>query len=205
MTEENKDKEVFLPIEFVPVFGQPFDVAQFKGSSLVLPTASAGMNAAIGVDLYLMNENVKKVVDQYKSFWHAQNTIVDYGNSEVVHYQSAVDFGKDTSVNSSRQRKDGRLDKRGLGDTLLKDVVNEKGYDVFVHQMTGLKEPSVLVEIGDYFHRPARLWFPWIGKDGAGYNHKRAAWLGCFRSLSFSISTYYGLGDRDAARGVRER
>lgn len=59
MQEDKKEK--FIPIQFVPVHGTQFDTSYFKGSSLVLPTSSAGMSAMIAVDLFITNESVKKV------------------------------------------------------------------------------------------------------------------------------------------------
>ena len=48
------------PLEFVPVFGSGFDAAKFKNTQLVIPCAGAGMNASVGIDLYILNENATK-------------------------------------------------------------------------------------------------------------------------------------------------
>lgn len=48
------------PFEFVPVFGSNFDQSKFKGTQLVIPCLSAGMNATIAVDFYILNENATK-------------------------------------------------------------------------------------------------------------------------------------------------
>lgn len=50
----------FTPLEFVPVFGTGFDVSKLKGTTLVIPTLSAGMSANIAVELYILNEGMTK-------------------------------------------------------------------------------------------------------------------------------------------------
>lgn len=48
-------------MQFVPVFGSSHDPSIFKGSTLVLPTTSAGMSSNIAADLFVMNEGAIKV------------------------------------------------------------------------------------------------------------------------------------------------
>jgi len=50
----------FAPLTFVPVFGSNFSPSEFKGTTLVLPTTSAGMSSSIAVDLYILNQNATK-------------------------------------------------------------------------------------------------------------------------------------------------
>jgi predicted ATP-grasp superfamily ATP-dependent carboligase len=59
MVEENKEK--FIPLQFVAAHGETFDTSQFKGSTLVLPTSSAGMTAMIAAELFISNESIKRV------------------------------------------------------------------------------------------------------------------------------------------------
>jgi len=48
--------------EFFPAEGESPDfAAQVKGSTLVYPTLSAGMGPAMAVDLFILNENAKKL------------------------------------------------------------------------------------------------------------------------------------------------
>lgn len=48
-------------MEFVPVFGTTPDLSALSGSTLVLPTFSAGMSPMIAVDLFLLNEKPDKL------------------------------------------------------------------------------------------------------------------------------------------------
>lgn len=48
-------------MEFVKVFGSNNDLSGCKGSTLVLPTTSAGGSALIGVDLYILNGGCTKL------------------------------------------------------------------------------------------------------------------------------------------------
>ena len=58
----------FAPIEFVPVFGTEFNKDRFKGSTLVLPTSSAGMSGLIGSDLFILNEGLTKAGYLYSEY-----------------------------------------------------------------------------------------------------------------------------------------
>jgi len=60
MDTENTKIPSFTPIQFVPVFGSGFDISKMKGTTLVMPTLSAGMSANIGVELYILNEGMTK-------------------------------------------------------------------------------------------------------------------------------------------------
>ena len=48
-------------MEFVKVFGSNNDLSGVKGSTLVLPTTSAGMSANIAVDLFILNGGCTKL------------------------------------------------------------------------------------------------------------------------------------------------
>ena len=48
-------------MDFVPVFGTTPDLSALSGSTLVLPTFSAGMSPMIAVDLFLLNEKPDKL------------------------------------------------------------------------------------------------------------------------------------------------
>jgi len=45
---------------FVPVHGSGFKPEVFSGSTLVIPCHSAGMSPFIGLDLYILNEGMRK-------------------------------------------------------------------------------------------------------------------------------------------------
>ena len=48
-------------MQFVPVFGTTHDLSAVKGSTLVLPSTSAGLSANIAADLFILNEKVTKL------------------------------------------------------------------------------------------------------------------------------------------------
>ena len=48
-------------MNFVPVHGTSPDLASLKGTTLVLPTFSAGMSAMIATDLFILNEQPTKL------------------------------------------------------------------------------------------------------------------------------------------------
>ena len=50
-----------IALKFVPVFGTSHSESEMKNSTLVIPTMSAGLNAIIAVDLYILNEGMTKL------------------------------------------------------------------------------------------------------------------------------------------------
>ena len=100
------------------------------------------------------------------------------------------------------QRKTSRFDKVTLQDSLLENALKDAAHTRYVKQLTGLANPADLVEIGKYFGKPAKLWFPWNGQAGATFNDKRAAWFGC-NSNYLSLNGNYYLNYSNAGRGVR--
>ena len=152
------------------------------------------------------NPDAEALLQQYKNHgagygWQAQNTIINYAAEEIIHYPTAADFGQTTAVNNGL-RKTGRFTKASLKDNLLENALKDVAHTLYVKQLTGLANPADLVEIGNYFGRPAKLWFPWNGQAGATYNEKRAAWFGC-NSSNLNLDGYSNRNDCSAARGVR--
>src|SRR3989339_2112991 len=151
--------------------------------------------------------HVEKVLQQYKNKgddngWHAQNTIIDFGSSKVIHYPSASDFSGVTAVNGSQGHVALSFVKDSLEDALLKDALHDASSRRFLQQLTGLENPEVLIPIGEYFSHPAKVWFPWNGKAGKGFKETRSAWFGCFVT-SFDLFANDFLLNTFAARGVR--
>ena len=68
------------------------------------------------------------------------------------------------------------------------------------HRLAILPNPSILVDIGTYFGKPANIWFPWSGQNSSAQTDKRAAWLGC-NDNDFNLNANSNLDDDDA-RGV---
>lgn len=151
--------------------------------------------------------DVKRFLLQYKDHGagyglHVQNTVINYGTPEIIHYPTAADFNQAVAVNAGQKRKAGNFAKATLQDCLLEDALKDAAPTRYVKQFTGLVTPEVLVEVGKYFGKPAQLWFPWNGQAGTAFTDKRAAWLGCSSDV-FYLITYNYLNYFNAARGVR--
>ena len=149
----------------------------------------------------------KALLDQYKdkgngNGYQAQNTLIDFSTQAIIHSPTSADFGVTNAVNAAHPRIPKTFVKVTLQDSVLKTALQDQAHLRYVKQLTGLRDPRVLVEIGNYFGKPAKLWFPWSGKNGASYNEKRAAWLGC-NAYYFSLGADDLLNCNDAARGVR--
>ena len=149
----------------------------------------------------------RQILGQYKNKgigngWHAQNTLLAFDSGHVLHYPIAADFGEMGKVNAGRSRVALSIDKSRLCDGPLEAGLRDDATRRYVRQLTGLKEPDVLVDIGKDFGKPAYLWFPWSGRNGAKYTGTRAAWLGCDSSY-FGLFGGSVLDDNDAARRVR--
>ncbi len=152
------------------------------------------------------DKEVRRVFMQYKdqgygSGLHAQNGLVDFGVRQFIHYPNAADFGKSGSVNAGRRRTALSFDKFVLRSERLEDALRVPEKARYVRQWSCLKDPSVLVEIGEEYGNPARLWFPWNRKNSTGYNKKMLAWVGHIADIftlyaSGNLSFYY------ATRGV---
>ncbi|MEK6950756.1 MAG: hypothetical protein AABX13_03465, partial [Nanoarchaeota archaeon] len=93
--------------------------------------------------------------------------------------------------------------KAALQDSLLESALAGPEAVRYVRQLTGLPEPSRLIEIGRYFDRLAKLWFSWKGQNSAQDTQKMAAWFGCYSIVSFVLNAYGDLDGTGAARGVR--
>ncbi|MEK6905868.1 MAG: hypothetical protein AABX24_05700, partial [Nanoarchaeota archaeon] len=142
-------------------------------------------------------------LDHYKdkgngTGWHAQNTVINWGTQEIIHYTRDDDFpvhGGNTNINQSQARKAFRFNKAGFSSTTLADALTKPEFKKYVQNLTGLNDPSVLVEIGQYFGQPAMVWV-------SSSNDTRAVWFGCYCN-SFNLYANDNLKYGSAARGVR--
>ena len=178
-----------------------------KEMGLFLPSFALTCNIVARLYEERNDPEIERVLQQYKDKgngfgWHAQNTIIDFGSSKVIHYPSASDFSGVTAVNASQSRVVLPFVKDSLEDALLKDALRDASSRRFLQQLTGLHEPEILIEIGKYFGKPAKVWFPWNGKARKSFKETRAVWFGC-DNTSFFLVMYDDLIDASAARGVR--
>lgn len=182
-----------------------------KTGSSFLPSLALSCN--IGAALYQHKDDpeVKPVLMHYNHGfgfgWPVQNTVIDWGEEKIIHYPHKNDFtehGGKTSINQARQRtllpflrtKERKFwFNKSLSDTILEKGLKDPLMARFVCQLTGLQDPSVLVELGNCFGKTAMVFV-------SPNNVTRVAWFGCYRNnLSLDGGGYLG-GDY-AARGVR--
>ena len=183
-------------------------ILHFEKKNMFLPSFALSCNVLACLFANKDNEDCNKALMQYKNRgaecgWHAQNTIVDWKNKKIRHYPLDMDFhndGGNDNVNQSRQNAELGFDVKGLETMSMEDALKRKEFERFIINLTGLKSPEVLVEIGKYFDKPARIWVP---NNPSDVKYTSASWLGCY-NYSFSIVAYRGLSYNSAARGVRE-
>src|SRR3989344_9342690 len=144
-----------------------------------------------------LDQNAKKVLDQYKDHgpgygWQAQNTVIDYNGQNIIHYPRDADFpnhGGTNNINASNPKVELPFKKKAgvfpftnkkLENMTLEEGLNHPLVSTFVKQFTGLAGPSIFVEVGKYFQKPARVWFPTSPIKIDDCTETRAAWLGCY-------------------------
>ena len=188
---------------------KPYDASvYFEQQGSFLPSFALSCNIVAALYQQRVNTDVEMVLQQYKNHgaghgWHAQNTLIHYATEQVIHYPTKDDFTQTADVNVSRTRTALPFAKATLQDSLLEEALRDTAHARYVKQLTGLHDPSVLVEIGHYFQKPTKLLFPWNDQAGAGYTEIRAAWLGCGRD-NFDLGSVNYLNVTDAVRGVRQ-
>jgi len=156
---------------------------------------------------------------QYKDYgsgysWHAQNTVIDYNAQKIIHFPHNTDFsfhGGTSNINASLTRielpfkkKEGTwpFTNKKLENMILEQGLNHPLLSTFVKQFTGLADPSILVEVGKYFQKPAKVWFPTGPIKVEDCTETRAAWFGC-NSNDLDLNGSDNLIINYAARGVR--
>ena len=188
----------------------PYGHAVFaEEQGLFLPSFALTCNILEALYKGRSNPEVDKVLMQYKdhgsdSGWHAQNTVVDWKKRQIIHYPIASDFpehGGSENINSSKARTSLGFKVEDFSDMLLENTLKKKEFRRYVVNLTGLKNPEVLIKIGKYFEKPARVWLP-INPEKT--NRTRAAWLGCGIN-DFDIIADGNLGCSNASREVFEK
>ena len=183
-------------------------ISHFEGKGMFLPSYALSCNVLAYLFANKNDKDTNKVLMQYKDNgsgygWHAQNTVIDWKERKIRHYPLDVDFpnyGGNDGVNQSVQRNEFGFKAKGFGDMALEDALKEKHFKDFIINLTGLPDPNVLVEIGKYFDKLARIWVPNNPSDA---KYASASWLGCYDSF-FCICANNCLSISNAARGVRE-
>ena len=185
-------------------------VTHFEKKGLFLPSFALTCNLVAALYQNKGKADVKKVLEQYKDHgagygWQAQNTVIDWKIKKIIHYPQDKDFPEDggndkinaASVGSSRTSFNFVADD--FGDILLEEALQKREFSIYICNLTGLKDPSILVEIGKYFGKPAKVW---VADDPENADYTAAAWFGCGSSY-LSLGRYGSLSSNSAARGVR--
>ena len=183
--------------------------AHFEKEGMFLPSFALSCNILKTLYENKDDKEVSKVLMQYKDYgsgygWHAQNTIVDWGNKKIIHYPSNKDFlqyGGSNNINQSKNRAESGFNFKGFKNMFLEKALKKDEFKAFVQDFTGLQQPEMLVEIGKHFNKPAYIWT----SEGSDI---RAAWLGCSSNGNnyFIINANYNLLNSSvAARGVRSQ
>jgi len=150
----------------------------------------------------------KEVLDQYKDYgpgygWHAQNTIVDWKGQRIIHYPKDADFPNDGGTNNINQGKQQVVlgfKPKDFGDLTLEEALKKKEFEAYIKNLTGLRDPTILIQIGNYFQFPTRIWVP---DNSSKAKHTTSAWLGCLSNNLFNFDALNLLDNNYAARGVR--
>ena len=201
-------KDIFRDAQGKSVNFNPYQaVVHCEENNLFLPSFALTCNVVASLFKNKTDSAAKLVLDQYQNHsgdfgYHAQNTIIDWGKNTMIHYPTAADFNQTGAVNNGHPRKALSFAKNTLGDCLLENALKDSNHTRYVKQLTGLADPAVLVELGNYFGKPARLWFPWSGKNGAPFTEKRTAWFGC-NGNGLDLDGSNNLDNDYAVRGVQ--
>ncbi len=208
----------------------PYQAAVYsEGKGLFLPSMALSCNIVAALfqravklengNYTTLDQNAKKVLDQYKDHgsgygWQAQNTVIDYNGQNIIHYPGDTDFpnhGGTNNINASHPKVELPFKKKTglfpftnkkLENMTLEEGLNHPLVSTFVKQFTGFGYPSILVEVGKYFQKPAKVWFPTSPIKVEDCTETRAAWLGCY-DFYFYLYGSLILSSDGAARGVR--
>lgn len=205
-------KDVFRDKDGNIQFFTPYQaIKRCEQEGYFLPPTNLTVPLAAALFQHRSIPEANKVLLQYKdkgngNGWHAQNSVIDCKNQKMIHYPKNTDFsvhgGTDTINQSARIALPfSRVEKKWLAkNKQLESTTLEKGLQnpltaKFAKQVTGLVDPSIVVEIGNYFQKPAYLWI-------SSSTETWAAWFGC-GSDNLSLDGGNNLDSDSAARGVR--
>jgi hypothetical protein len=197
-------KDIYRKGDNSPQFFTPYDAVKHAAANGDFHPSFA-LSCNILASLYSQRDNpeIDAVLKQYLdkgngTGYHGQNTIIDWGNQKIIHYPQDSDFkssGGTDKINSGHKKTVLGFDQTGFSDTTLESALTIPNYRAYVQNLTGLRDPVILCQIGTYFDKPARVWV-------SSQNEMRASWLGCLNGLD--LVSYYGLYNNGAVRGVRK-
>ena len=187
--------EPFTPYQAISFFEQR--------TGLFLPSIALSCNLLVASYQNKNHAAFEALLQQYKDYgpghgYHAQNTVINWGTKHIIHYPGDNDFpehGGSNNINQSRSHKRFTFDSTGFSSTTLEDALKMPNFKTYIQNLTGLPDPSVLIDIAAYFGKTARVWV-------SSSNETRAAWFGCVSDNLNLYGNYY-LNYNSAARGVR--
>ena len=197
-------KNIFRDQNNAQVNHTPYDwIVHCEQNGLFLPSYALTCNIVAALYRNRNNPDANALLQQYKNHgtgygWHAQNTVIDWGTGHIIHYPYDAHFpssGGTSRINQSQPHKRIAFDKTGFASITLENALQRPNFKNYIRNLTGLANPADLVEIGNYFGKPAMVWV-------SSSNDTRAAWFGC-NSYNFNLNTDLNLNSYDAARGVR--
>lgn len=150
-------------------------------------------------------EEMENLLLQYKNHglndgWHIQNTLINWGGEIIIHYPGFNEIPKKIKkreMNYNRNCTTSGFALENFEDGPLKFLLKDPNLYGFIKSLTGLENPEILIDIGDYFRKPTRVWFPNPIKE----KKPLIAWIGC-RHDNFDIYLCGGVNYSGPARGV---
>ena len=184
-------------------------IAHCEEQGSFLPSFALTCNILAALYAHPNDAEARRILMQYRDKgngygWHAQNTVIDWNRRMIVHHPYDKDFpsyGGNKNVNQGRAQKAFSFIPEGFGNITLEDALKREHFARYIRNLTGLRDPAVLVEIGKFFGKPARVRVP-NNPEQATYT--AATWLGC-DYYYFDLCGNYNLYCNDATRRVRER
>ncbi len=186
----------FTPYQAISFFEQ-------QRNGLFSPSFALSCNVLVASYLNKNRPACEALLQQYKDYgsgygWHAQNTVINWGARQIIHYPRDSDFpahGGTSNINQSQPQKKLPFDRTSFADMTLEEALKRPNFLGYIKNLTGLANPADLIEIGNYFGKTARVWV-------SSSNETRAAWFGC-NSDGLDLSGGNYLDSNGAARGVR--
>ena len=109
-----------------------------------------------------MPENDKADSDGFGD--HIQNTIINWEDKKIIHYPSFEDLEKPVAIkpviNKKRKRTIIEFDTPILPIRNLSELLEIEEINGFFKDLTGLKDPNILVEVGKHLKIPTLVYGP---------------------------------------------
>ena len=184
--KDGKSHASFTPYKAISHFEK-------SGNGLFLPSYACHTAALVALfnasvkkkadgSFKVINPALEKVLQQYKNYgpghgYHNNNTIVDGVGGSIIHYPSKDDFpqhGGTVDINKARQKviRPFPIGMNRSNSSLEDALIKDKQKLAYHKDLTGLKNPGVLLDLAKYFGRTAWVW-------PAASDRVCSAWLGC--------------------------